>query len=134
MVVAGVISLPAAIAQPPEHGLALGTVAALVALGAGGTGLAFLIYYRLIHDVGTNRAAVVAYLAPGFAVLYGALFLDERITVATIGGLVLILAGSWIAAESRLPWQPRVTRAPGAAAEVAQEPLAEDAAVEVSRS
>lgn len=131
MVLAALVTLPLAVAQPPEHDIALGTVAALVALGAGGTGIAFLIYYRLIHDVGTNRATVVAYLAPGFAVVYGAAFLDERITAATIGGLALILAGSWIAAEARLPWQSRVAGAPGAAAEIAQEPLAEDQAARV---
>jgi drug/metabolite transporter (DMT)-like permease len=127
------LSLPAAVAAPGDLAIGPGTAAALLALGAGGTGIAFLIYYRLIADVGTSRAAVVAYLAPGFAVLYGAVFLAEPITVATIGGLALILTGSWVAAEGRLPWQPRVTAAPGPRAEVAQEPLAEDAAA-VSRS
>jgi drug/metabolite transporter (DMT)-like permease len=127
LVVAALLSLPAAVAAPGDVAIGAGTAAALLALGAGGTGAAFLIYYRLIADVGTSRAAVVAYLAPGFAVLYGAVFLAEPITAATIGGLALILAGSWIAAEGRLPWQPRVAGAPGPSAEVAQEPLAEDA-------
>jgi drug/metabolite transporter (DMT)-like permease len=133
LVVAALLSLPAAVAAPGDLAIGAGTAAALVALGAGGTGAAFLIYYRLIADVGTSRAAVVAYLAPGFAVLYGAVFLSESITAATIGGLGLILAGSWIAAEGRLPWQPRVAGAPGPGAEVAQEPLAEDAAAAAAR-
>ncbi len=105
-----------------------GTWAALIALGAGGTGLAFLLYYTLIADIGVSRAAVVAYMAPAFSVLYGALFLTEPITAATIGGLALILSGSWLGAEGRPPWQAR--SAPDdpavAAVEVAGEPLAED--------
>ena len=49
----------------------LDAVASLLALGAGGTGLAFLFYYTLIAEVGPARAAVVAYIAPAFAVVYG---------------------------------------------------------------
>ena len=60
-------------------------------------------FCTLIAEVGASRAAVVAYLAPGFAVAYGALFLGEPITGGAIGGLVLILAGSWLAAEGRAP-------------------------------
>ena len=108
MAAASVMTLPAALAQPPTHMPSLGTWAALLALGAGGTGLAFLLYYTLIADIGVTRAAVVAYLAPLFAVGYGALFLDEAITLATIGGLVLILSGSYAAVEGRPPWRVRV--------------------------
>jgi drug/metabolite transporter (DMT)-like permease len=130
LLVASAVTLPLAIAGPPEHVPNAGTLAALLALGAGGTGIAFLLYYILIEDLGTARASVVAYLAPGFAVLYGALFLDERIGPATIGGLALILLGSWIAAEGRLPGRPRPAGAPGAYAELAGDPMAEDALLE----
>jgi drug/metabolite transporter (DMT)-like permease len=107
MIVAAIASIPFAIAQPPEHMPSLGTWAALLVLGAGGTGVAFLLYYTLIAEIGVSRASVVAYMAPVFAVGYGATFLDESITFATIGGLVLILAGSYAAVEGRPPWQPR---------------------------
>jgi drug/metabolite transporter (DMT)-like permease len=76
-------------------------------LGAGGTGLAFLLYYTLIAEIGVSRASVVAYLAPMFAVAYGTAFLGEAVTFATVGGLVLILTGSYAAVEGRAPWQPR---------------------------
>jgi drug/metabolite transporter (DMT)-like permease len=85
----------------------LGTIAAMLALGVGGTGLAFLIFYTLIAEVGPARASVVAYIAPGFSVVYGAVLLDEDVGVATIGGLLLILAGSYVGAEGRLPWAGR---------------------------
>ncbi len=107
MIAAAIAMLPAAVLQPPEHMPSLGTWAALVVLGAGGTGLAFLLYYTLIADIGVSRASVVAYLAPMFAVTYGSLFLGEAISVGTVGGLILILGGSYAAVEGRPPWQPR---------------------------
>lgn len=107
MIVAAIASVPFAIAQPPEHMPSIGTWAALLVLGAGGTGLAFLLYYTLIAEIGVSRASVVAYVAPVFAVGYGAVFLDESITWATVGGLILILAGSYAAVEGRPPWRPR---------------------------
>ena len=107
MIAAAIATLPAAAAQPPEQMPSLGTWAALAALGTGGTGLAFLLYYTLIADIGVSRASVVAYLAPMFAVTYGALFLHEAISVGTVGGLILILTGSYAAVEGRPPWQRR---------------------------
>ncbi len=100
--------VPALLALPP-HAPQATTVGSLVLLGAGGTGIAFWIYYTLIAEIGPGRASLVAYIAPGFAVLYGATLLSEPITVGAILGLVLILAGSWVAAEGRLPGQARLT-------------------------
>jgi drug/metabolite transporter (DMT)-like permease len=87
-------------------------LAAIVVLGIGGTGVAFAIFYRLISTVGANKASVVAYLAPGFSVGYGAWLLDEPVTTGAIGGLTLILLGSWTAAEGRPPWRPKPAPAP----------------------
>ena len=128
LVVAGLVTLAPAIAAPPEHVPSVGTWAALIALGTGGTGIAFVLYYTLIADIGASRAAVVAYMAPAFSVFYGAIFLSESVTATTIGGLALILTGSWLGAEGRPPWQRRRAgeHHPGAAAEVAGEPLAAD--------
>jgi len=85
----------------------LGTLAALLVLGAGGTGVAFLIFYILNAEVGPSRASVVAYIAPFFSVLYGVVLLDEAFSAGTAAGLVLILLGSWMAADGRLPWRRR---------------------------
>ena len=82
-------------------------------LGAIGTAIAFVIYYELINGIGPARAALVSYLAPGVALFYGAIFLDEAITVAAVGGLVLILGG--VAIASRPKRVPRRSRAPAAA-------------------
>jgi drug/metabolite transporter (DMT)-like permease len=99
--IAGLITLPIGIATTPGHTPGLGAIAAVVALGAAGTAIAFVIYYELINGIGPARAALVSYLAPGIALFYGAIFLDEKITVAAIGGLVLILGGVAIASRPK---------------------------------
>ena len=73
----------------------------MVALGVVGTALAFVIFYKLIAEVGAGRASLVSYLAPGVALFYGAIFLDEEITVAAIAGLALILGGVALASRPR---------------------------------
>ncbi len=97
--------LPAALITAPGSVPALGPIAAVTALGVVGTGLAFAIFYTLIARIGPARSFIVAYLAPGFAVVYGALLLDEPITAATVAGLALILAGSWLAVEGAIRWR-----------------------------
>ena len=67
----------------------------MTVLGLLGTGIAFAFFYSLIRSVGPARTYVVTYIAPGFAVFYGALFLDERISATTVAGLALIVGGSW---------------------------------------
>ena len=85
----------------------LDVVGAMLALGAGGTGVAFLIFYTLNHDIGPSRASVVAYIAPVFSVFYGVALLDEAFTAGTAAGLALILSGSWLAASGRVPFRRR---------------------------
>jgi drug/metabolite transporter (DMT)-like permease len=119
--VASVLTLPSAIGTAPTETPGLGAVAAVVALGAVGTALAFVIFYKLIAEAGAGRASLVSYLAPGVALFYGAVFLDEAITVAAIVGLVLILAGVAIASRPR--------REPVASAAYGPEPVAGGARV-----
>ena len=99
--------LPVAFATRPDSFPSLGPVAAVATLGLLGTGFAFVVFYWLISTVGPARAWIVTYVAPGFAIVYGAVFLSEEITVATIGGFALILAGSWLSVEGRLPGRRR---------------------------
>ncbi len=103
MLVAAVATLPLLVAAPPHAGVGLDAVGSLLALGAGGTGLAFVLYYTLIADIGPRRAGMVGYVAPGFSIVYGVVLLGETLTAGAVAGLVLILAGSWLGAEGRLP-------------------------------
>jgi drug/metabolite transporter (DMT)-like permease len=56
---------------------------------------------------GPARASLVGYIAPGFSIVYGVTLLDEGFRATTGVGLVLILGGSWLAAEGRPPWARR---------------------------
>ncbi len=96
-----VVLAPLALATLPSELPGLRATASVVALGAVGTALAFVIFYKLINEVGAGRASLVSYLAPGVALFYGALLLDEAVTPAAIAGLVLILAGVYIASRRR---------------------------------
>jgi len=85
--------VPFAAAQLPGHVPSLGVTAAVLALGIGGTGFAYVLYYALLAGAGASRSILVTYLVPALALGYGAVFLGEPITAPAVGGLVLVLAG-----------------------------------------
>ena len=101
MLASAVLVLPVALFSFPGEAPGAGPIAAMVALGAGGTGFAFVLFYTLIADVGPAKASIVAYIAPVFAVIYGVAFRDEAFTLGTLVGMALILGGSWIAGQAR---------------------------------
>lgn len=107
LLAAAVLTIPVAVLGAPAEAPRVGPLAAIVVLGVLGTGIAWAIFYRLIATVGPARAFLVTYVAPGFAIVYGAIFLSEEVTVTIIAGLALILAGSFLAAEGRWPWRSR---------------------------
>lgn len=82
----GLLQLPAAVPSAKV----LGSVAAL---GVVGTAVAYLVFYNIVTRYGAARTALVAYLLPAFALFYGAVFLDEALTLNALLGLALILAG-----------------------------------------
>jgi len=102
MAASSLLLLPAAAATLPASAPSGGPFAAVVGLGLFGTGLAFVIFYALIASVGPARTILVSYIAPGFAVIYGAWFLSEPITAGKLIGLGLVLAGSWLGAGGRV--------------------------------
>jgi drug/metabolite transporter (DMT)-like permease len=96
-----VMTLPAAVATWPSEMPGVRATLAVVVLGAIGTAAGFVMFYKLLRELGAPRASLVSYLSPGIALFYGALLLGEPITPAAIAGLVLILAGVAIAARPR---------------------------------
>jgi drug/metabolite transporter (DMT)-like permease len=96
----GIVLIPFAIADPPTEAPGATAVAGLAALILLPTVLGQLMLYRMLHLFGSRRSSLVTYLMPGFAVVYGAALLDEQVTLA-LGGLVLILAGVALASGER---------------------------------
>src|SRR5690606_3496442 len=65
-----------------------------VLLGVLCTGLAYVMFFRLIARVGSTRAISVTFLVPVFGMLWGAVFLGESITARMLAGAATILAGT----------------------------------------
>ena len=70
---------------------AWGAIAAIAVLC---TGIAYILYFRLIESAGPSRALAVTFIAPVFAVLYGTLFLGERVTPWMAGCALVIVCGT----------------------------------------
>jgi len=94
---AAVLIAPVAIVQRPDELPSTGALLAVAALGALGSGFAYLLYFALIASAGASRAILVTYLVPAFALVYGAVFLDEPVTTVAVAGLALVLAGTALA-------------------------------------
>jgi drug/metabolite transporter (DMT)-like permease len=91
-----VLAMPACWTWPAASpsAAAWGTVAVLAILC---TGIAYVMYFRLIAHVGPANAITVTFLVPAFAVAWGALFLDERPTASMLAGCAVIFAGTALA-------------------------------------
>lgn len=96
------LALPFGLAQLPSEAPPAKAVAAIVALGALSTGVAYLLYFTLIARAGASRAILVTYLVPAFALVYGTVFLHEAVTASALVGLVLILGGTALGTGARL--------------------------------
>ena len=94
LVVASIMSLPAAVVDLPDIAApSFAATAALCALGLLATGFATLLYFRLVQGPGPTFISLVNYLVPAWAVIAGAFFLDESLSLSVFFGLSLILSG-----------------------------------------
>jgi drug/metabolite transporter (DMT)-like permease len=87
------------IAHPPSVGLTSGL--SVTVLGAVGTGLAYILYYRLVSDVGATTASFVTFLIPIFGVALGFIVLGEQVSWNTLVGAMFVIVG--IALAERAP-------------------------------
>jgi len=78
----------------PQAAPSAPVLANVLALGLLASGVAFVLYFRLIADVGATRALAVTYLIPLFGVLWGWLFLGESLPASALVGGLLILSGT----------------------------------------
>ncbi len=102
LTVATIILVPPALLWGrPDHIPARETIAAMTALGLGGTAAGYGLYYALIHRIGPAQAMMANYLSLATAVFYGAVLLGEEVTALTIGGVALIMTGVATTARAR---------------------------------
>lgn len=110
---ASLLLAPAAALSLPDRLPGAGALASIAVLGLLCTALAFVVFNVLVGEAGPSRASVITYVNPLVALLAGVALLGETPGTGSLAGLLLILAGSWLATEGALPAFAR-TRAPGA--------------------
>lgn len=109
-VIAGTIILPFAFAAPPAGPVTPAAVGILVAFGVLCSGLAYLIYYKLIREDGPTRALTVSFIIPVFGMLFGRLFLAESLTWSMLLGVIVILTGTGLVVLPGLRARPGPVR------------------------
>ncbi len=90
---AGPIAPDAAFAPAPQS-IGPVDIANMLALSLLGSAVAYLLYFRLIADVGPTRAMTVTFLMPALGIVWGVIFLGETVTLPMLAGAALIVAGT----------------------------------------
>ena len=91
------------------------SIMAMLALGVGGSGIAYLLYYFMMNTLGATRATTVTFLLPVTAVFWGASLLNESITLPILAGMVVILLGVFLTSRPRTPRAPALSADRGVA-------------------
>jgi drug/metabolite transporter (DMT)-like permease len=108
---AAMFVLVPALPLAPAPGAITPLIAAnVLALAVASTAVAYLLYFKLIANIGPARALTVTFLIPLFGVLWGFLFLDEKIGANTLAACSLIVCGTWLAARGARPVAARRAR------------------------
>jgi drug/metabolite transporter (DMT)-like permease len=103
LAIAAVLLTPLTAVTLPGEPPSTEAIVSVVVLGLLCTAAAFVVFGGLIAEVGAGKALVITYVNPVVALALGVAVLDERPGVGAIAGLLLILAGSWLATDGRLP-------------------------------
>jgi drug/metabolite transporter (DMT)-like permease len=104
MLGATLVLAPIAFATWPVAPVSTTAWQAVLALGIGCTGVAYLLYFHLIAVAGPTRAMTVTFVIPIFGILLGAVFLHESVSATMIGGCAVILAGTALATGMVKGW------------------------------
>ena len=100
--VAAAVLAPALPLAPVRGPITAMVAANVLALAVGSTAIAYMLYFKLIANIGPARALSVTFLIPLFGVLWGYLFLGEPLTTNMLLGGSLILGGTWLAIRVRV--------------------------------
>jgi len=106
LALAALFLIPAVAVDPPASAPSGSALGSLLVLGLFCTAAAFVFYGALVAEAGPGRALVITYVNPAVAVGLGVAVLGERPGAGAIAGLLLILAGSWLSTDARLPPSP----------------------------
>jgi drug/metabolite transporter (DMT)-like permease len=103
LAIAAIIYVPFVIftGRLPTHILSTPVIASVVTLAVVCSALAFLLMFALVAEVGPVRMTTITYVNPAVAIAAGAIVLGEQITVWTVVGFVLVLAGSYLVTRKR---------------------------------
>jgi drug/metabolite transporter (DMT)-like permease len=93
LLMGGLLLAPLLVIAPPAWP-GLPVALAMLALGLVCGALAYVLYFRLVADIGATGALTVTYLIPIFGVVWGALFLGEALTPAMLGGALVVILGT----------------------------------------
>lgn len=96
-----ILLFPFAVYEMPSHLPGNEVIFSVVCLGLFCTGVAFLLYFHLIRTVGAGKTLSVAYIIPIFGMLWGHLFLNEKIGYSTLLGAFTILLGIYLIYRKR---------------------------------
>jgi drug/metabolite transporter (DMT)-like permease len=100
LLAAGILLTPALAADAPPATASMHALGSLLALALICSAFAYLLYYRLVRNIGATRTLSVTYLIPLFGVLWGMLFLGESLPPGALAGGVLVLAGTVLVTRS----------------------------------
>ncbi|HLL97437.1 MAG TPA: DMT family transporter [Rubrobacteraceae bacterium] len=89
---AATLILPLAAVSVPDERPSTIVVLSVLGLALTSTAVAYMLYFRLIENVGPTSTATVTLLVPLFGLLFGVVLLDEPVGLGTLAGLVLILS------------------------------------------
>lgn len=94
MCYATLLVVPALFFFPMKGAVTVEASLAVLAIGVICSGVAYLIYFRLIRDVGATSALTVTFLVPLFGTLWGCLFLQESLSATAIAGMAIVILGT----------------------------------------
>ena len=110
LAVTAILAIPLAAPALPHVHLAFLSMAAVVALGVGGSGIAYLLYYYMMNTLGPVRATGVTFVVPVTAVFWGVVLLHESLSLPIVAGMVVILFGIVLTNLRRRAPKPQAIR------------------------
>lgn len=100
MLFGGFFMIPLASFNIPDAIPDTNSILALFWLAVISTGLGYLAYVRLIDRIGAVKTVTLTYLLPVFSIIWGAIFLQEKITSIILGGFIFVMMGMYFANTS----------------------------------